>query len=403
MRNLELFSGAGGLAAGFSLAGFEHCAMVEHQKDACETLRYNYPQTSIFEGDVRNFDFNTLSDVDVITSGPPCQPFSLGGKHQGYQDTRDMFPAAVQAIRTLAPKAFVLENVKGLLRSNFKPYLDYILLQLTYPEVEIIKNEPWQSHYTRLLALTPHTYQGLGYSVSYQLMNAADYGVPQIRERVFIVGIRTDLACQWQFPTPTHDVDALKWIQYVETDYWDRLSTPVPESIKAQIHMVGTRLKRKYGLFAPPLKPWVTLREAISDLPCPESSPHYHPDHYFRAGAKIYQGHTGSYIDLPSKTIKAGNHGVPGGENMIRWETGDVRYLTILEAKRLQTFSDDYHISGVWSEAMRQLGNAVPVKLAQILANALMACLQTATPLLRRGRPPEPLACANVSSISNQN
>lgn len=93
------------------------------------------------------------------------------------------------------------------------------------------------------------------------------------------------------------------------------------------------------------------------------------------AGAKSYNGHTGSEIDMPSKTIKAGDHGVPGGENMVRFEDGSVRYFTTFEAKRIQSFPDDYHITGSWTEAMRQIGNAVPVTLARTIAESLFPLL----------------------------
>ena len=94
-------------------------------------------------------------------------------------------------------------------------------------------------------------------------------------------------------------------------------------------------------------------------------------DHIFRSGARIYAGHSGSNIDEPSKTIKAGTHGVPGGENMIKYQDGKVRYYSIAEAKRIQTFPDYYQIKGTWTEAMKQIGNAVPVKLAYIIASAV--------------------------------
>ena len=98
----------------------------------------------------------------------------------------------------------------------------------------------------------------------------------------------------------------------------------------------------------------------------------YHPEHYYHGGARSYAGHTGSEIDQPSKALKAGDHGVPGGENMIRFPDGSIRYFTILEAKRVQTFPDNYPILGSWTEAMRQLGNAVPVQLGQTVAETLL-------------------------------
>ena len=109
----------------------------------------------------------------------------------------------------------------------------------------------------------------------------------------------------------------------------------------------------------------------MQGLPSPNEQGNMYDEHLLRKGAKEYAGHTGSEIDQPSKTIKAGGHGVPGGENMIKFPDGTVRYYTVLEAKRIQTFPDNYPISGSWTEAMRQLGNAVPVRLANVIACSL--------------------------------
>ena len=137
MRSVELFAGAGGLAIGMSRAGFDHAAVLEWNHDACETFRENQQRISqathawpVYEGDVRKFDYSGLRDVMVVSGGPPCQPFSLGGKHKGSMDERDMFPEAVRAVREMRPKAFIFENVKGLMRESFSDYFEYILLQL---------------------------------------------------------------------------------------------------------------------------------------------------------------------------------------------------------------------------------------------------------------------------------
>ena len=127
-------------------------------------------------------------------------------------------------------------------------------------------------------------------------------------------------------------------------------------------------LVNKYGFWPPELLPWVTVRDALVALPDGE-------DICTKSEAKEYPGHTGSLIDEPSKTLKAGAHGVPGGENMVQYNDGTVRYFTVAEAKRIQTFPDDYKITGAWSEAMRQLGNAVPVRLAKLVAQSVMCMI----------------------------
>lgn len=380
MNSLELFSGAGGLAKGLERGGFKHFGLLDVNKHACQSLRLNYPKSEVIEKDIRAFDFSKYSGVDLIAGGPPCQPFSMGGKAKGWNDDRDMFPYAIKGVRELMPKAFIFENVKGLLRKSFSTYFKYIFLQLNYPAVQKEAKEDWVKHLSRLESIhTKGESVGLKYKVTFQLVNAANYGIPQKRERVIIVGIRNDVDIEWSFPAETHSHERLLWDKFVTNEYWERNLVPLKEreqlspSQKKSIE----KLKNKYGLFEPDKKPWITVREALKGLPNPQSKDNNLIDHQFRDNAKIYPGHTGSYIDTPAKTLKAGVHGVPGGENMIRFFDGSVRYFTIREAKRIQTFPDNYIISGSWTEGMRQLGNAVPVKLGEIMGIELKAKLQT--------------------------
>lgn len=372
MKSLEIFSGTGGLAKGLELAGFEHEAFVEFNKHACNSLRLNFEKEKVFQGDIKDYDFSVLEGIDVVAGGPPCQPFSLGGKHKANDDTRDMFPYAIKAIETLHPKAFIFENVKGLLRKSFADYFEYIILRLTFPTLSLCdKHDDWQSHLNELRKTSKGSHKGTTYNVTYKLINAADYGVPQIRERVIIVGIRSDLNKEWEFPAPTHSQDRLLWEQYVTGDYWKEHSL-----VSLKDEPLAERLRKRYGMFPPTGKRWVTVRDALKNVPQPYES-HKIVDHIFKDGARTYPGHTGSYIDLPSKTIKAGAHGVPGGENMIRYEDESVRYLTVHEGKLLQTFPSDFLVTGAWGEAMRQIGNAVPVLLAKQIGQHLHTLLNT--------------------------
>ena len=372
---LEIFSGAGGLAKGIELAGAHHRAFVEWNADACKTLRRNYPPGIVHETDIRSFQFSQFSHIDVIAGGPPCQPFSLGGKAKGQEDGRDMFPYAISAIRQLMPKAFIFENVKGLLRQSFAQYFNYIILQLTYPQIPLNDGD-WTENLAALERIhTKGAFKGLKYNVVFRLLNAADYGVPQKRERVVMVGIRNDLGVSWNFPEATHSEDALLWDKYVTGDYWERHNIHPSPLDAAQHFPQKERLLSKYGMFQPDKKPWATVRDALEGLPEPSEQGDARDEHLLRKGAKEYAGHTGSEIDQPSKTIKAGGHGVPGGENMIRFPDGKVRYYTVLEAKRIQTFPDDYPISGSWTEAMRQIGNAVPVNLAYAIGRSVVRLL----------------------------
>ena len=389
MKSVELFAGAGGLALGVTLAGFESLAVVEWDKWACDTIRENkrrdFPLVRdwpLWEGDVRSFDWRALpEDIDLLAGGPPCQPFSMGGKHKANGDKRDMFPATVDVVRTLRPKAFIVENVKGLTRSSFANYYQYILLQLEFPEVARKPEEDWADHLKRLQGeKTSGALHGSGltYNVVPTLVNAADHGVPQKRERVFIVGFRADLGVEWSFPAPTHGLDALLHAQWETGEYWERHGVPrsarpaLPTGMAARIRKLG------YLIDPPREKPWRTVRDALADVGDPRQSGGDFLNHVFQDGARVYPGHTGSPLDLPAKTLKAGDHGVPGGENMMVLEDGRVRYFTVRESARLQTFPDGYIFHGSWTETMRQLGNAVPVILGRKVAGSVAECLVAA-------------------------
>lgn len=383
MRSVELFAGAGGLAIGMSNAGFNHAAVIEWDHDACETFRQNQrhhmrsvEQWPLFEGDVRKFDYATIGkDVIVVSGGPPCQPFSLGGKHRGYLDERDMFPEAVRAVRELRPKAFIFENVKGLLRETFADYFEYIHLQLTHPGFTRRAGEGWREHRVRLERHHTSRQTRSEYNVVFRLLNAANYGVPQRRERVFLVGFRSDLGVHWSFPDETNSEDTLLRSQWITGEYWDlhKIAKRLRPTLSGR-HAI--RVEKLRDLLMDGRHPWLTVRDALAGLPDPEKDPRNgFANHVFNPGARAYPGHTGSPLDEPAKTLKAGDHGVPGGENMLAHVDGSVRYFTAREAARLQTFPDDYKFRGPWTEAMRQLGNAVPVRLAETVASSVASTL----------------------------
>ena len=378
MNSLELFSGAGGLAKGLEIAGFNQAGFVEFNKHACQSLRANFNPEKVFCGDVRDYDFGQLSGIDVVAGGPPCQPFSMAGKHKAHDDSRDMFPYAIKAIDILRPQAFIFENVKGLLRPNFREYFDYILLRLAFPDSQINADESWASHLARLRKRITLEPESVKYRVSHKLLNAADYGVPQSRERVVIVGIRSDVRGRWQFPTATHCSGQLLYEKWGSGAYWRRHNiAPVHSDLEGDNSVQNAlQLEGQRDLFATRALPWQTVRDALVGV-CVPRDPHAISGHQYRGGARSYPGHTGSELDLPAKTIKAGGHGVPGGENMMCFPDGTVRYFTTFEAKRIQTFPDDFVVEGAWGEAMRQVGNAVPVTLAQRLGEALVDCLKS--------------------------
>lgn len=386
MRSVELFAGAGGLALGCELAGLKAATVVEWDRWACDTIRENaaagYPLVAdwrVHEGDVRTVRWDGVSEaVDLVTGGPPCQPFSMGGKHGAANDPRDMFPATAEVVAQLRPKAFIVENVKGLTRAAFQNYFSYVLLRLEMPELVAKANESWFDHLLRLQAehTTSH-HVGLRYNVLPTLVNAADYGVPQQRHRVFIVGFRSDLDAEWSFPEPSHSKESLLWSQWVTGEYWDIHRVSKAKRPSEPEKVVLERLRSRESALQ--LRPWRTVRDALVGLPEPSKRPHpVFPNHIRQDGARQYVGHTGSPLDAPAKALKAGGHGVPGGENMLVRPDGTVRYFSIREAARIQTFPDQYVLHGAWSEAMRQLGNAVPVLLAQQVAGSVRSALELA-------------------------
>ena len=369
---------------GVSYAGFQPVDVIEWDRYCCDTIRANkqmgvepvsvWPLT---ECDVRNVDFfKHQGRVHLVTGGPPCQPFSLGGKHRAHGDSRDMFPQAIRAVREIKPDAFIFENVKGLTREAFRNYLEYVRLQLMHPELVIHNEEGWLDHLFRLEAhQTRGALKGLNYNVIVHLANAADYGVPQRRERVFFIGFRSDLKVAWSFPPPTHSAEALAWSQYRENRYWDRHRVHWRDRVFSE--RARARAWRISDL--PETTAWRTIRDAIGDLPDPEKNlmaAKTVSNHRFQPGARSYPGHTGSALDEPAKTLKAGVHGVPGGENMLLKPDGTVRYFTVRESARLQTFPDKFVFRGTWTESMRQLGNAVPVQLAEVIARDVLRVLK---------------------------
>lgn len=383
LKALELCVGAGGLALAAAQAGFEDITAIELHGPACDTLRKNkaagvehVKNWTITEADIRDIDFTAHAGIDLLSGGPPCQPFSFGGKRQGRQDEREMFPEFVRAVREAKPKAFVIENVKGLLGRAMLPYFNYVIQQLQLPEHTREKNEKWKAHRARLERLyTGGKGGGTQYRVIYQVLNGADYGVPQRRERVFIVGVRADLGLEYNFPLATHTAESLSHAMWTSGEYWDRHGISrtdrpeMPATIVAQLSKSPA---------APTTKPWRTVRDAIHGLPFVGMgrTSHAVPNHFFNPGARVYKGHDGSALDAPAKTIKAGRHGVPGGENMVRLDDGSVRYFTIRECARLQTFPDDWAFDGSWCAGMRQIGNAVPVTLGEVVTAPLAAALR---------------------------
>lgn len=382
MHSVELFSGCGGLALGLSKAGFHHELMVEWDADAVETVLHNrrrgirhVREWPLERADVRDINWHSFSGLDLVAGGPPCQPFSIGGKHRGHDDSRDMWPEVIRTVREARPRAFLFENVRGLARPAFADYLRWILANLRHPEMVRKSAETHDRHTLRLEnSKQPDTYKVLVMQV-----NAADFGAAQKRHRVIVAGVRSDLGIQIEPVMPTHSRERLLWDQWVSGDYWKRhgLKMPPDDAIPSVDVAMVRRLRARH--LRPSEKPWVTVRDALAGLGEPTGD----NNHVLQVGARAYPGHTGSPLDQPSKALKAGDHGVPGGENMMVRDDGSVRYFTIREAARLQGLPDTYHFPRSWSESMRQLGNAVPTQLSESMGRWVSDTLSLTSPVRR--------------------
>ena len=282
---VDLFSGCGGLAHAARLLGFHHLALIESNERCATTLKLN-GFANVVNSPLEYSDLSKYHGADLLTAGPPCQPWSIGGKSLGEEDSRNLWAATVRAIRGIQPKAFLIEMVDGFLRPKF----DTARWQLTAD------------------------LQTLGYHVQISKVNAKDYGVPQYRRRCLIMGRRS---------------------------------------------LLPMRL--------PATKPPVTLRDALQGLGEPNGTNR----HELLGQATSYEGHEPSDPNAQAKTIRAGVHGPGGGNNTVNTDNG-LRYFTIREMARIQTFPDDYQFDAVWSHAIKEIGNACPPALAKQWLESLL-------------------------------
>lgn len=406
--SIELFAGGGGLALGLHQAGFHHLAVNERDQRSLETLKANHGgahlrvrnRWPLLPGDVRSQPWDRFQgQATIVAGGAPCQPFSIGGVHRGDEDPRNLWPAFIDVVRRVKPLAAIGENVRGLARPSFLPYLDYICDRLSAPGLLPDESETWQEHGDRLRSAleSAGVPDDERYLVDRRIVLAADYGVPQLRHRLFIVAFRADLdiewdadapyGARWQWPTPTHDRDALLAAQ-VDGSYWrDHGMRPRATEIPRSRHATVDHARERMA--AGQTQRWRTLRDALTGLldddgfaRLPEPVDGVEADglnfHVGIPGARLYKGHSGNPLDWPAKTIKAGVHGVPGGEHIALLDDGSHRYLTVRECARVQTFPDSWRFEGPRSEASRQIGNAVPVRLARIMGEHVAATLANA-------------------------
>ncbi len=364
MKALELFCGAGGSALGSLNSNVSDIHCIDFDTKALGVLTSN---AATFQSkgahlriEARNLIIDPVvefNELDLLVAGPPCQPFSLSGSRRGFMDIRNGFRSVYETIYKCKPRAFIIENVEGISHDKFADELSAWIFAVAGFTGK--KKRPARINTSNVCLTGPE------YTVFCKVLNAADFGLAQVRKRWISVGIRNDLEwSSFEWPEITHTCQQLFFDQMVDKVYWDEHSLKVPA------------YQRWWGGSRPGLPPtktirWQTGRDAVHMLGRPtHGRGDYSFGHYLRSGARSYRGHTGSWIDFPSKTIKAGNHGVPGGENMFRLLGGRVRYMTLLECAILQGFPADYCFAGGFNAVVRMIGNACPpILIKKIVAN----------------------------------
>lgn len=330
-NSIELFAGGGGLALGLHEAGFNQVLLNEFNHDACETLRKNFKNANVVEGDVHEIDFKPYSGkTDFLSGGFPCQAFSYAGNQKGFDDARGtLFFELARAIKETMPKVFLGENVKGLLsHDNGKTFntISKIIDELGY------------------------------YLVPPRVLKAVMYKVPQKRERIFLVGIRKDLKDKVEFhwPSPYHRVLTLR-----DTFYKGELyDCDVPESIGQKYP------KRKAEILSK-----VPMGGNWRDLP-EDLQKEYMKGSFYLDGGKTGMARRLS-LDEPSLTLTC----APAQKQTEHCHPIETRPLTVREYARIQTFPDSWEFSGSESSQYKQIGNAVPVNLAKAMGHSLIRLL----------------------------
>lgn len=299
-------AGAGGQALGLEKAGFEHEALIEYEKPMCETLKFNRPKWNVIHGDLAEFDGRKYKGVELLAGGLPCPPFSIAGKQLGKDDERDLFPTGLRLIDEIRPRAVMIENVKGLIGATFADYREYILNQMNK----------------------------LGYKSEWRLLNASDYGVPQLRPRAILVGVKKNIS------------EFFEW----------------PEAGLIPPPTVGETL---YDLMAAHgwkgAKAWAKNADRIAPTIVGGSKKHGGPDlgptRAKQAWAELGVDGMGIADEAPGKDFK----GMPR--------------LTVQMVARLQGFPDEWQITGRKTNAYRQVGNAFPSPVARAVAQKIAECL----------------------------
>ena len=302
---VEICAGAGGQALGLELAGFHHLALVEIEKEYCKSLISNRPTWNILNSDVHNFDGTPYHGVDLFAGGVPCPPFSIAGKQLGENDERDLFPQAIRLIKEIDPKAVLLENVRGIFSKSFDEYRGRIRKQI----------------------------EDLGYDVFWSLLNASDYGVPQLRPRAILVAIKKQYSSWFSFPE--------------KNDTMATVSDALYDLLSENGWKQSTQWKLKANNVAP----------TIVGGSKKHGGPDLGPTRARMAWAELGIDGSGIANNAPEKDFV----GLPK--------------LTTRMVARIQGFPDDWTFSGGKTVVYRQIGNAFPPPVAMAVGRAIINCL----------------------------
>ena len=306
---VEICAGAGGQALGLAMAGFVHVALVEYEQEYCNVLKANRPEWNVICADVHKFDGHPNEGVDLLAGGVPCPPFSVAGKQLGKDDERDLFPEAIRLIREIRPRAVMLENVRGFLDSGFEEYRDHIFTEI----------------------------KKLGYVTHIKLLNASDYGVPQLRPRVVIVGIRKDQAGAFEYPQEH-----------------PRESPTVGETLCDLMSQNGWKGAKKWAEGADRIAP--TLVGGSKK----HGGPDLGPTRAKNAWAELGVDGKGIANEAPEQDFD----GMPR--------------LTSRMMARIQGFPDTWTFGSKKTIACRMIGNAFPPPVAQAVGIEIRRCLENA-------------------------
>lgn len=309
LDSIEICAGAGGQALGLEQAGFNHVSLIEIEPAACVTLQINRPKWHVVQGDLRVYSAQRFAGVDLLAGGVPCPPFSRAGKQLGDGDERDLFPEAIRLVDECRPRAVMLENVRGLLDTVFDEYRAKIIRDL----------------------------QKLGYEAEWRLLNASDYGVPQLRPRVAFVALRKDLMSYFVWPEPQQEQPAT-----------------VGEALYDLMTERGWKGAKRWRQQACDIAP--TLVGGSKK----HGGPDLGPTRAKRAWASLGVDGLGIADQSPDSSFV----GMPR--------------LTIRMAARIQGFPDDWIISGKKTAAYRQIGNAFPPPVARAVGTQINAALNAA-------------------------